>query len=82
VLPTINGTGAGEEHKMSKAADISEPAGELEHLMADLSALGPLIFVLGERLAVAHLVGTIAPVFRGPADRRWWHVRLGDDAAG
>ena len=21
------------------------------------------------------------PVFRGPADRRWWHVVLGDDAA-
>jgi hypothetical protein len=20
------------------------------------------------------------PVFRGPADRRWWHVELGDDA--
>jgi putative heme iron utilization protein len=21
------------------------------------------------------------PLFRGPADRRWWHVVLGDDAA-
>jgi hypothetical protein len=21
------------------------------------------------------------PVFHGPADRRWWHVKLGDDAA-
>jgi hypothetical protein len=20
-------------------------------------------------------------LFRGPADRRWWHVELGDDAA-
>ncbi len=26
---------------MSKAADISEPASELEHLIADLSRLGP-----------------------------------------
>jgi hypothetical protein len=67
---------------MSKAADSSEPASELEHLMADLSALGPLISVIGGSFAVAHLAGTITPVFRGPADRRWWHVRLGDDAAG
>ena len=66
---------------MSKAADISEPASELEHLIADLSALGPLIFVFGDSFAVAHLTGMITPVFRGPADRRWWHVRLGDDAA-
>jgi hypothetical protein len=21
------------------------------------------------------------PLFRGPADQRWWHVELGDDAA-
>jgi putative heme iron utilization protein len=28
-----------------------------------------------------HLAGTTAPVFRGPADRRWWHVHLGDDTA-
>ena len=28
---------------MSKAADISEPAGELEHLMADLSGLRQLV---------------------------------------
>jgi len=38
VLPTTNGTDAGEEHEMSKAADISEPASELERLIADLSA--------------------------------------------
>jgi hypothetical protein len=66
VLPTINGTDAGEEHKMSKAAHISEPASELEHLIADLSALGPLIFVFGDSFAVAHLTGTIT---RCSADR-------------
>jgi hypothetical protein len=27
------------------------------------------------------LTGATIPVFRGPADRRWWHVVLGDDAA-
>jgi hypothetical protein len=36
VLPATDGTGAGEEHKMSKTADISEPVSELEHLMAGL----------------------------------------------
>ena len=33
---------------MSKTAKISEPASELEHLMADLSGLGQLVFVLGD----------------------------------
>jgi hypothetical protein len=67
---------------MGKAANISEPAGELEHLMADLSGLGQLIFIFGDEFAVAHLTGAITPVFRRPADRRWWHVELGADAAG
>ena len=66
---------------MSKTADISEPASELEHLIADLSASGELIFVFGDGFTTAHLVGVTTPVFRGPADRRWWHVELGDDAA-
>jgi hypothetical protein len=33
---------------MSKTADISEPASELEHLMADLPGLGQLVFVFGD----------------------------------
>jgi hypothetical protein len=81
VLPTTNGTGAGEGHKMGKAAEISEPASEVEHLIADLLASGQLIFVFGGGLTTAHLAGTTTPVFGGPADRRWWHVTLGDDAA-
>ena len=28
-----------------------------------------------------HLKGLRTPLLRGPADRRWWHVELGDDAA-
>jgi hypothetical protein len=67
---------------MSETADISEPASELEHLMADLSGLGQLVFVFGDDFAVAHLTAAITPVFRGLADRRWWHVALGDNAAG
>jgi len=67
---------------MSKAADICEPASELERLIADLSGSGLLVFVFGDGFTTAHLAGTTTPVFRGPADRRWWHVELGDDAAG
>ncbi len=66
---------------MSKVADISEPASELERLIADLSGSGPLVFVFGIGWWTAHLAGATAPVFRGPADRRWWQVKLGDDAA-
>ena len=66
---------------MSKIANISEPTDELEHLIADLSKSGELIFVFGDGLTTAHLAGTTTPEFGGPADRRWWHVKLGDDAA-
>jgi putative heme iron utilization protein len=66
---------------MGKAADISEPPSELEELIADLSKSGQLVFVFGDGMSTAHLTGATTPVFRGPADRRWWHVELGDDAA-
>ena len=66
---------------MSKVAEIGEPASELERLIADLSESGQLVFVFGDGLSTAHLNGMTTPVFRGPADRRWWHVELGDDAA-
>ena len=66
---------------MSTIADISEPASELENLITDLSASGLLVFVFGDGLSTAHLKGVTTPLFRGPADRRWWHVELGDDAA-
>ena len=66
---------------MSTIADISEPASELERLIADLSESGLLVFVFGDGLTTAHLMGATTPVFGGPADRRWWHVELGDDRA-
>ena len=66
---------------MGKIADVSEPASELERLIADLSGCGLLVFVFGDGLSTAHLKGVTTPLFRGPADRRWWHVKLGDDAA-
>ena len=67
---------------MSRIAGISEAANELERrLIADLSESGPLIFVFGVGWWTAHLTGATAPVFRGPSDRRWWHVALGDGGA-
>ena len=66
---------------MGKIADVSEPASELERLIADLSGCGLLVFVVGDGLSTAHLKGVTTPLFRGPADRRWWHVELGDRVA-
>ena len=66
---------------MGKIADVSEPASELERLIADLSGCGLLVFVFGDGLSTAHLKGVTTPLFRGPAERRWWHVELGDRVA-
>jgi hypothetical protein len=66
---------------MSTTADISEPISDLERLIADLSKSGQLVFVFGDGFTTAHLKGVTTPLFRGPADRRWWHVELGDDRA-
>jgi hypothetical protein len=66
---------------MRQAADISEPVSELERLITELSESGLLVLVFGVGWWTAHLTGTTTPVFRGPADRRWWHVELGDGAA-
>ena len=66
---------------MNKFTTISEPASELERLIAELSESGLLVFVFGDGFSAAHLAGVTMPLFRGPADRRWWHVHLGDDAA-
>jgi hypothetical protein len=66
---------------MSKTADASEPASELERLIAELSGSGLLVFVFGVGWWTAHLTGATTPLFRGPADRRWWHVEFGDEGA-
>jgi putative heme iron utilization protein len=66
---------------MSESTGITEPASEVERLITELSESGPLVFVFGVGWWTAHLSGAAAPVFRGPADRRWWHVELGDDTA-
>src|SRR5262249_35895437 len=65
VLPTTDAP-AGEGHQMSQAADISEPASELERLIAALSGSGLLVFVFGVGWWTAHLTGATVPVFRGP----------------
>ena len=66
---------------MNEITATGEPATELERLIAELSESGLLVFVFGVGWWTAHLTGAIRPLFRGPADRRWWHVELGDDAA-
>ena len=66
---------------MNTIAEISEPASELERLIAELSGSGLLVFVFGVGWWTAHLTGATTPLFRGPAEKRWWHVVLGDDAA-
>ena len=50
--------------------------------MVDLSSTGLVAFVFGTGSSgslTTHLVGRTRPVFRGPADRRWWHVEHGGD---
>ena len=66
---------------MSTSAYTSEPANELERLIADLPRSGLQAFIFGGGCWVAHLDGVTTHLFRGPADRRWWHAVLGDDAA-
>jgi hypothetical protein len=80
-VPSSDDTVTGEERGMNEVTGISEPASELERLIADLSGSGQLVFVFGDGFTTAHLKGVTTPLFRGPADRRWWHVELGDDAA-
>jgi len=59
--------------------DSAAPTSEVERLISDLSASGELVFVFGVGWHTTHLVGTTQPVFRGPRERRWWHVELGDE---
>ena len=66
---------------MNKITATGKPATELERLITELSESGLLVFVFGVGWWTAHLTGATRPLFRGPADRRWWHVELGDDAA-
>jgi len=63
---------------MRTTAEISEPASELERLIAELSGSGLQgVFDFG---VDCHLAGVTTPAFRGPADWRWWHAVLGGDA--
>jgi len=67
---------------MSTTAETSEPASELERLIAELSGSALQgVFVFGNDCHLAHLGGAATPLLRGPADRRWWHVALREEAA-
>lgn len=54
------------------------PANELEELVADLSASGPVVFVFGNGAFTTHLRDATRPMFLGPRERRWWHLEQGD----
>jgi hypothetical protein len=54
------------------------PANQLEALVTNLLASGPVIFVFGNGWLTTHIVGATRPLFRGPSERRWWHVEHGD----
>jgi hypothetical protein len=66
---------------MNTAKGSEPPASELEVLVCDLSASGPLVYVFGNGWLTTHLVGATRPLFRGPSERRWWHVEHGDPAS-
>jgi hypothetical protein len=63
---------------MDAANGSDAPANELEALVTDLSASGPVSFVFGNGWLTTHVVGATRPLFRGPSERRWWHVEHGD----
>ena len=60
------------------AAESETPATELEALVSDLSASGSVVFVFGVGSLTTHLRGRTNPIFRGPPERRWWHVEHGE----
>ncbi len=64
---------------MAFDSDSAASASELERLISDLSVSGELVFVFGVGWHTTHLTGTTEPVFRGPQERRWWHVEEGTD---
>jgi hypothetical protein len=53
-------------------------ASDLEALVVDLSNTGSVVFVFGAGSFTTHLRGRTRPVFRGPSERRWWHVEHGE----
>jgi hypothetical protein len=63
---------------MDVAEGSDAPANELEGLVSDLSASGPVVFVFGNGPLTTHLVGATRPRFGGPGERRWWGVEHGD----
>jgi hypothetical protein len=63
---------------MDAAEGTDNVANELEALVTDLSASGPVTFVFGNGWLTTHLAGTTRPLFRGPTERRWCHVEHAD----
>lgn len=52
---------------------------ELERLVLELAAVGPLTFVFGLGWLTAHLGGVTTPTFQGSGHDRRWRVEVGDE---
>jgi putative heme iron utilization protein len=63
---------------MDVTEESEAPANELEALVTDLSASGSVVYVFDNGWVTTHLRGSTRPLFRGPSERRWWHVEHGD----
>jgi hypothetical protein len=59
---------------MDLAEGSDAPANELEALVTDLSASGPVVFVFGDGLAHNPRGRADAAAVSRAAERRWWHV--------
>jgi hypothetical protein len=66
-----------KEYAMDDTEGADAPMTELEALVADLSASGPVVFVFGTGWLTAHLHGQTRPLFRGPSERR--RCQVGQD---
>lgn len=67
---------------MSEVTGVTEPESELERLIAGLSESGCWSLSSSSAGGRRTCPARQKPIYRGTTDRRWWHVELGDEAAG
>lgn len=64
---------------MTGSSTESDPQDQLEHMILELAAIGPVVFVFGPGWLTAHLGGSIAPTFAGRGADRRWRVEVGEE---